>query len=301
MVPPPSEPTGPARPAAQPILPPGLELLVDGFARSRGLMRDVKASTAPVIRAPSAIRSIAVDAACETKHLKFDPFKPATRRIDVTGIGGKQGSRTSLIGSFEVEGSTVNWRWNQVHLDVFADALREADTTLPALLVSLLLENGETTYAMVRAPVQRVSVQRNSKARTQLFRLPGRALRLHVDGSDAWERTDDAQGCVLASPGGTLRLSLDDSTGTLTLDLQDPIAAEIVTARRELEERRAELARRTGLQREIVAAEVAELEQRLRDLQAEAKNVKVPLPVPPRIRGVDAAGHVFVELKVTVK
>jgi hypothetical protein len=264
-------------------------------------MRDVKVSTAPVVRAASAIRSIAVETACEPKNLRFGPFQPATRRIDVTGTGGKQGARTSMIGSLEVAGNTVSWRWNRVNMDVFGDALHEADTALPALLVSLLLENGETTYAMVPATVQRVALQRNSKAQAQLFRLPGRTLRMRVDDSDAWERTAEGETCVLASPGGTLRLSLDEATGALTLELQDPISAEIVAARRELDVRRAELARRTGMQREIVAAEVAELEQRLHDLQAEANATKVPVPAVPRIRGVDAAGHVFVELKVTVK
>lgn len=297
----PAPPSAPAPAPEPPLAPPGIALLVDGFARSLDLMRDVKTSTAPVVRAPSSVRSMSVDLPFEPKHLRFQPFQPATRRIDVAGTGGKQGSRTTTIGSLEIAGSTVNWRWNRVNMDVYGDAMREADAVLPALVLTLLLEDGGSTHAMQPVTTQRVALQRSVSTTLQLFRVPGRALELRVDESPDWEREGSGGSLVLTSVGGLLRVSLDEATGMLTLLLQDPVSDELVAARRELDERRAELARRTGVARDIVAGEVAELEQRVRDLQAEANASRVPLPPIPRMKAVDTAGRTFAEVKVTAK
>jgi hypothetical protein len=288
----------PAQPA---LVSPGVALLAGGFARSLDLMRDVKTSSAPIARAASAIRSIAIEPAIEPKNFRFEAFQPATRRLDVVGMGGKQGARSTVLGSFELSGSSVVWRWNRVNVDIFGEALLECDAALPTVVMAILLEDGSSTYAAGAAVVHRAALQRQIPANVQLFKVPGRALALHVVDTDAWERKADGGATVLQSEGGTLRLSLDESTGMLTLLLQDPVSAELLAARRELEARRDELSRRKGFQREIVATEVAELEQRLRDLQAESVANKVPLPKFPRIVGVDHAGRVFAEVKVTAQ
>jgi hypothetical protein len=154
---------------------------------------------------------------------------------------------------------------------------------------------------MPPATLQRVTLQRAVPASVPLFKVPGRALALRVDESDEWNRDGSATDMVLESPAGTLRLTLDEPTGVLAILLQDPVSTELVAARRELEDRRSELSRRTGIARDIVAGEIAQLEQRVRDLQAEANASRVPLPPIPRIRGVDAAGRTFAEIKVTAK
>ena len=297
-------PVQPARPAApqQPtIAPPGVQLLVAGFARTPDLMRDVRASVAPIARAPSSVRSIAVEPTVEPKRLRFEPFQPATKRIDVIGTSSKQDSRTTALGSFEVVGSTVNWRWNRVNIDMFEEALRECDVVLPAVVVAVLLDDGGASYAAGPASIHRVSLQRMIPGTIDLFKVPGRSLALHVSESEDWSRKADGGDTILECARGTLRLSLDDSTGVLTLLLQDPVSAELAAARRELDARREEMARKKGGQREIVAGEITELEQRVRDLQAEAAASKTLLPKFPRIVGVDHAGRVFAEIKVTAK
>jgi hypothetical protein len=174
-------------------------------------------------------------------------------------------------------------------MDVYGDAMREADTLLPGLVVTMLLEDGGSTYAMPPATVHRVSLQRGVASTVPLFKVPGRSLSLRIEASDDWTREDAGDAVVL------------ESTGILTVHVQDPVSDELIAARRELDERRNELARRTGVARDIVATEVAQLEQQVRELQAEANASRVPLPPIPRIRGVDAAGRTFAEVKVTAK
>ena len=288
---------------AEPPLSPGTRTAVAevpldpaAFARTVDSMEDVVPATRTVARLPFAIDAVSIEFPGSPERLALRPAKGAVevRAKDQKGM-------EVVLGAFAWNGPTLEWRWSRVGSARMRDALRDADAALPAVQATVRLVDG--SERLVCAPPSRLSVSLKAghPARLRLAVASGTVLRCEAGPSPDWapQEPEGDRIAVLTSADGQVTVRHDAPAHAIVVEWLDPVRAEAESLRSAIAEKKREQSRRSGAEQQIVAGEIAALEDRLRALGPPTPAKSVP-PVPP-LRLVDARGRTLATLTIEAR